>query len=128
MPTKLYNPESIIAPASNYSQCALVDTGGERLIISGQIGVDPTGQVLSGMEAQMRQTWANVFAALADARMQTSHLVKVTAFITDASAVGLYRTVRDELLAGHAPASTLLVVTALATPELLVEIEAEAIR
>lgn len=127
MATRLYNPSTIVAPASNYSQCAMVDAGAKRLIISGQLGIDSGGNIQVGVEAQMRQIWANIFAALDDAGMGVQHLVKVSAFITDESSVGLYRTVRDELFDGHAPASTLLVVKALATPDFLVEIEAEAV-
>jgi enamine deaminase RidA (YjgF/YER057c/UK114 family) len=42
--------------------------------------------------------------------------------------VPLYRTVRERRLAGHASASTLVVVAGLAVPSLLVEIQAVAAR
>ena len=125
---KSVNPSTIVAPASNYSQGVLLDAAaGKRLIISGQIGVTPAGEIAQGTEAQMRQAWANLFAVIEDAGMAVTDLVKVTVFITEPAAVGLYRTVRDELLQGHSCASTLLIVAGLAAPELTVEIEAEAI-
>jgi enamine deaminase RidA (YjgF/YER057c/UK114 family) len=38
------------------------------------------------------------------------------------------RQIRDEVMQGHRPASTFLVVAGLAMPELLCEIEAEAVK
>ncbi|GAB2176292.1 RidA family protein [Dongia sp. agr-C8] len=122
------NPSSITAPASNYSQGVLVSAGGRRLLISGQIGMTKEGIVLDGMEAQLRQTWKNLIEVLKAGGMAHTDLVKVTSFVTDRSAVGLVRQIRDEFMAGHRPASTFLVVAGLAMPELLCEIEAEAVK
>ena len=58
--------------------------------------------------------------------MGIEHLVKVTAYITDASHVGIYRTARDAAVGDAKPASTLIVIPALAGPEWCVEIEAIA--
>lgn len=122
------NPSGIAAPASKYSQGILLATGGQRLVISGQIGMSQDGKVLEGIEAQLRQTWSNLFAVLKAGGMAHTDLVKVTTFVTDRSSVGLVRTIRDEFLQGHRPASTFLVVAGLAMPELLCEIEAEAVK
>jgi enamine deaminase RidA (YjgF/YER057c/UK114 family) len=122
------NPSSITAPASNYSQGVLVPAGGWRLVISGQIGMTKDGKVVEGMEAQLRQTWNNLLEVLKAGGMAHADLVKVTTFVTDRSAVGLVRKIRDEVMQGHRPASTFLVVAGLAMPELLCEIEAEAVK
>ena len=122
------NPSSITAPASNYSQGVLVPAGARRLVISGQIGMTKEGKVLDGMDAQLRQTWQNLIAVLKAGGMAHTDLVKVTSFVTDRNAVGLVRQIRDEFMAGHRPASTFLVVAGLAMPELLCEIEAEAVK
>lgn len=122
------NPSSITAPASNYSQGVVVPGGGRRLVISGQIGMTKDGKVVDGMEAQLRQTWINLVEVLKAGGMAPSDLVKVTTFVTDRSAVGLARQIRDEVMQGHRPAATFLVVSGLAMPELLCEIEAEAVR
>ena len=63
---------------------------------------------------------------LEDAGMAKTNIVKVTVFITDTDLVSTYRVVRDRQLEGHLTASTLLVVSALAHSEWLVEIEAVA--
>ncbi len=122
------NPSGIAAPASKYSQGILLPTGGRRLVISGQIGMTQDGKVVDGMEAQLRQTWGNLLAVLKAGGMAHTDLVKVTTFVTDRTSVGLVRTIRDEFLQDHRPASTFLVVAGLAMPELLCEIEAEAVK
>src|SRR3954470_14450946 len=122
------NPSDITAPASKYSQGVAVPAGARRLVISGQIGMTKEGKVVEGMEAQLRQTWSNLFAVLKAGGVAHTDLVKVTTFVTDAQTVGIVRQVRDEFMKGHTPASTFLVVAGLAMPELLCEIEAEAVR
>jgi enamine deaminase RidA (YjgF/YER057c/UK114 family) len=122
------NPSTITAPASNYSQGVLVPAGGRRLVASGQIGMTKEGKVVDGMEAQLRQTWSNLMEVLKAGGMAHTDLVKVTTFVTDRTSVGLVRQIRDEYMQGHRPASTFLVVAGLAMPELLCEIEAEAVK
>ena len=122
------NPSNITAPASNYSQGVVVAAGGRRLVVSGQIGMTKEGKVVDGMDAQLRQTWKNLFEVLKAGGMAHTDIVKVTTFVTDRTSVGLVRTIRDEFMAGHRPAATFLVVAGLAMPELLCEIEAEAVK
>jgi len=124
---KAINPINIAAPASNYSQAVLVPENARRLIISGQIGVNPDGSIAKGIEAQMERCWLNIFAILEDANMAKTDLVKITVFVTQSGVTGIYRDIRDRMLEGHAPAATYLVISELATPDFLVEIEAEAL-
>ena len=58
--------------------------------------------------------------------LEVGDLVKVTVFLTRAEDTPLYRQVRDRMLEGAEPASTLLIVKGLASPDFLVEIEAIA--
>ena len=48
---KLLSPEGIAPPASPFSHGALVPGGARRLIIAGQIGIDPDGTLAEGLEA-----------------------------------------------------------------------------
>ncbi len=74
----------------------------------------------------METAFRNLLAILSSAGMGPHDLVKVTVFLTRPEDVGRYREVRDRMLAGATPASTLLVVAALADANWLVEIEAVA--
>lgn len=120
-------PKDVPPPASNYAHAVSIAAGARRVLVSGQVGVNPDGTVPEGCADQMRACWANVFGVLAGAGMNKRNIAKITVFLTDAGDVGLYRDIRDELLEGHVAASTLLVVTALASPAFKVEIEAEAV-
>ncbi len=124
---KLLNPKSITAPASNYSQGVAIPANAERLIIAGQIGANPDGSLADGLEAQMERIWLNIFAILDEAGMTKQNLVKITVFMVGDGHTAAYREVRDRMLDGHAPAATYLVVAGLAGPEMLFEVEGEAV-
>ncbi len=123
---KKHNPSAIAAAFSRYSLGVEAPATARWLYVSGQVGVAPDGAFANGPEAQMEAAWRNVLAILDAAGMGPGDLVKVTVFLTRAEDVGLYREVRDRMLAGAEPASTLIVITALAHPDWLVEIEAVA--
>lgn len=111
---------------SAYSLAVEAPPDARWLHISGQVGVDTAGRLADGAAAQMAQCWRNILAILAEAQMGPQDLVKVTAYLTRQEDVGHYREVRDSLLGGAEPASTLVVVRGLAHPDWLVEIEAVA--
>ena len=121
-----HNPGAIAAAFSRYSLGVEAPGPARWLYVSGQVGVAPDGAFAAGPEAQMEAAWRNVLAILESAGMGPGDLVKVNAYLTRAEDTGLYREVRDRMLAGAAPASTLLVISALAHPDWLVEIEAVA--
>ena len=121
-----HNPNTIRAAFSTYSLAVEAPAQARWLHVSGQVGVAPDGALAEGPEAQMETAFRNLLAILNSAGMGPHDLVKVTVFLTRAEDVGRYREVRDRMLAGATPASTLLVVAALGDPDWLVEIEAIA--
>jgi len=121
-----HNPNTIAPAFSSYSLGVEAPAGARWLHVSGQVGVAPDGSLAEGAEAQLETAFQNVLAILSAAGMGPHDLVKITVFLTRSEDVGIYREVRDRMLAGATPASTLLVISALASPEWLVEIEAMA--
>lgn len=121
------NPPGVRAPGSRYSHAARIAGGAERLVVSGQIGVAPDGQVPPGGEAQITQALANLGAVLGAHGLGFANIAKVTVFLTDPALIGPWRAMRTAAFGDHAPASTLLVVAGLASPAYLVEVEAEAV-
>ncbi len=128
MAIRLHNPSSIAPPFSCYSHSASVSGSASLLFVSGQVGVTPDGVVPDDPAKQIELAWDNLAAVLADAGMTTADLVKVDGFITRPDMVPLYRKEREKRFAGHAAATTMIVVAALAEPNLLVEIQAVAAR
>lgn len=121
-----HNPGGTAPAFSRYSLGVEAPAGARWLFVSGQVGVGPGGAMAEGAAAQMEAAWRNVFAILGSAGMGPGDLVRVNAYLTRAEDVGLYREVRDRMLDGAEPASTLIVISALAHPDWLVEIEAVA--
>ena len=121
------NPETIAPPASDYSHGVVVPAAARRLVVAGQIGLEPDGNLAEGFEGQMERCWLNLFAVLEAAGMTKRDLVKYTVFVTRPDVTAAYRKMRDRMLEGHAPPATYVVVAGLASPDLLVEIEGEAV-
>ena len=122
----LHNPKTDAPPFSRYSLAVEAPASARWLHISGQVGVKPDGTVVQGAEGQIEAAWVNVLAILEACGMTAEDLVKVTVFLTRAEDTPLYRQVRDRMLKTARPASTLLIVKGLASPDWLVEIEAIA--
>jgi enamine deaminase RidA (YjgF/YER057c/UK114 family) len=120
------SPDDLPAP-NGYSQVVTVPAGAQ-VWVSGQVGAEPDGSVPEGVEAQARLAFRNVGRALACAGATWADVFKITVFMTDIGGLATVRAVRDRFVeAGAAPASTLVEVSALVRPELLIEIEAVAL-
>ncbi len=125
---KILNPDTVVRPASNYAQAVVHAAAAERMVISGQLGLRPDGSLEDGLEAQMERAWSNLFGILEAGGFEREHLIRATIYVTLPGQVATYRTVRDRMLAGHVCANTYIEISGLASPEFLVEIEAEAVR
>jgi len=123
---KVHNPRSIGAPIGTYSHGIEVPPGARWLYVAGQIGVRPDGSVPATIEEQTEAVWQNILAVLADAGMGIGDVVKITSFLTRHENFPRFAQVRAKFLGSHRPASTLLVISSLARPEFLVEVEAIA--
>ncbi|MGL5363744.1 MAG: RidA family protein [Bosea sp. (in: a-proteobacteria)] len=125
---KTVTPPGFPPSGSNFAQGIVHGPTSRRLIISGQVGVRPDGSVPEGLEAQVAQTFDNLLAVLHAAGFATTDLVRIGVFATPPDAVGPYRRIRDEKLAGHLVCATYLQVAGLASPAWLFEVEGEAVQ
>ena len=125
---RIINPDNVVKPASNYAQGIVHSAPAERIVISGQLGLRPDGTLEDGLEAQMDRAWSNVFGVMAAVGFDKTHLIRATIYVTVPGQVALYREIRDKVFEGHLCAATYLEISALAEPEFLVEIEAEAVK
>lgn len=122
------NPASVSAPFSRYSHAVSVPQDYRWLYVSGQVGADRARKIASGFEAQAELAWSNLIACLVAGGFDAGDLVKVTVLLTRASDIPASRQIRDRMLGAVEPASTLMIVAGLATPELLIEVEGIAAR
>ena len=108
-------------------------TGAQRVLYcSGQVSVDAEGAPLhpGDMRAQITQALTNVDSVLSAAGFKMSDVVRLNFYTTDVDRIlEVWPLIRDRLAqAGCRQASTLLGVARLYHPEILVEIEATAVR
>ena len=102
---------------------------GNTVYLRGQVGTDFSGQLVGQDDprAQTEQAMKNVKQLLEEAGSEISHVVKTTTYITDArNREPVYREI-GKWLKGVYPVSTGLVVSGLAQPEWLVEIDVIAV-
>lgn len=125
---KRINPQDRAPPVGAYSHGVIAPATGRWLHVSGQIGLRADGTLAAGIEEQTRAAWENLFAVLAAAGMDAADLVKITSLLVDPAHVSAFARVRSGFLQEARPASTLMIVQALARPDWLVEIEAVAWR
>lgn len=110
-------------PFSNYAQGIEVPPGARIVHVSGQVGATVAGEIPDDPAHQHQLAWDNALAVLAAAGMDHRHVVDAHVYITDRAHIALYRETRDRMLRGHKPAATLLIVSGLADPRLVVEVD-----
>lgn len=122
-PTELHQP-------TGYSQ-VVVASGKRMVFVAGQVAVDPQGKVVGrgDLGAQAKQAFRNVVAALKSAGAGPGDVAKITWYVVNYSETVRPTIVaaRREVFGGHTPASTLIGVQALASPDYLIEVEAIAV-
>ncbi len=126
-----HNIPTLPAPAQGSHATA---AHGNRIVhISGQVGQDESGEIVAGgLAAQTERALLNVALALEAAGASLDNLAKLTSYVVDWDP-----SMFDELARGISAAGaqqpypdmalTLVGVTSLFTPEMLIEIEAVAV-
>jgi reactive intermediate/imine deaminase len=114
--------------AAGFSQAWRVDGARSIVFVSGQAPIAADGGLVGvdDFEAQVRQVFENLRTVVEEAGASLDAIVKLTVYLTDMGRLRDYTRIKGEFFAGAQPASTALGVTALARPEMLVEVEAIA--
>jgi len=102
---------------------------GNLVFISGQAALDQQGNVVGAgdFDAQARQAFENLAAVCRAAGSSLDQVVKVTIYLTDMSYFPKIVELRGRYFSPPYPADTIVEVSALALPELMIEIEAVAL-
>jgi enamine deaminase RidA (YjgF/YER057c/UK114 family) len=130
---KHLNPPQLAPPLGAYSHISRAKLG-EIVHIAGQVSVDPAGRIVGpgDFAAQVRQTFANLGAALAAVEADFTNVAKFTTYIVHSQDIERFMAVRRELFprlfpGGAYPPNTLLVIDRLVQEQFLIEIEAVAV-
>lgn len=103
---------------------------GSVLVLSGQASIDPDSGDLVGVgdfDAQAAQTFANLERVLALGGCGLEDIFKVTIYLTDMAQFPKIMELRQRHFTPPYPADTIVEVSSLALPELMIEIDAMAI-
>ena len=130
MSKQVLQSAAVSAPRGIMSQGVAVPAGGRMVFASGQVARDADGNLVGpgDIHAQTRQVLRNLQAVLAEGGAALDDVVKVTVFVTNlAEHFAAIHEVRAEFFQPGYPASTLVEVSGLVHPEMLIEIEAIAV-
>lgn len=111
MSRQVIHTENAPAAIGTYSQAILV---GERLYLSGQIGLDPYSmELVDGIEAQVRRVFDNLKAVCEAAGGTLADIAKLNIYLTDLSHFQLVNQIMGEYFAQPYPARAALGVASL---------------
>jgi 2-iminobutanoate/2-iminopropanoate deaminase len=127
MPTKqrMSSPHVPEPPPQTWSNCLVVGNQVFTAGMTARTGTEVEGS--SSMYAQAHAVFTKIKHLIEAAGGHIDDVVKVNIFVTDITRREEVWQARREFFSGNFPVSTLVEVSALAAPELLVEIEAVAI-
>ncbi len=124
-----------LGPALGMYSHGMIVPAGEIVVVAGQVGVNRAGEVAGAGDvvAQTTQAFENVRAVLTAAGCAMTDVVRFQTFLTHATDIDGFMQARRELFpryfpGGVYPPNTLLIISRLVKPELLVEIEAMAVK
>ena len=111
-------------PLAPYAICPGQKVG-DLIFLSGQAAISPEGEVVGNgdFDAQLRQTFDYIETVLAAGGSDLSKIIKVTIYLTDMGNFPKIVEARRRYFTTPYPADTIVEVSSLALPELMVEID-----
>jgi 2-iminobutanoate/2-iminopropanoate deaminase len=124
----LVNSPQLSTPSGHFSQAIAVDGPGKLLFISGMTARLPDGSVtgVGDIAAQTRKVCENLQAVLSAAGGTLSDIARVDVYVRNIEHFDQIHAVRRSYFTDPPPASTMLEVSKMVHPDMLIEINAIA--
>ncbi len=116
-------------PMGHFSQAIAIEAKGRLVFISGMTARRPDGSIagIGDVEAQTRQVCENIKSAVESAGGTLDDICRVDVYVRNIEHFEKIHKVRREYFKAPAPASTMVEVTKMVSPEYLIEISAIAV-
>jgi enamine deaminase RidA (YjgF/YER057c/UK114 family) len=129
MPKKQISSDKIAKPSGHFSQATMIEARGRLVFISGMTARRPDGTIagIGDIEAQTRQVCENLKSAVEAAGGAMDDICRVDVYVRNMEHFDRIHKVRREYFRPPAPASTMVEITKMTSPEYLIEINAIAV-
>src|SRR5262249_2197996 len=128
MPKMQIVPPKLRQPSGHFSHATMIEARGRLVFISGMTSRRADGTIagIGDIEAQTRQVCENVKSAVEQAGGSLDHICRVDVFVRNMEHFDQIHKVRREYFKPPAPASTMVEVCKMTSPEYLIEMSAIA--
>jgi 2-iminobutanoate/2-iminopropanoate deaminase len=129
MPKREVTSASIHKPVGVFSQATAVEAKGRLVFVSGMTARRPDGSIagIGDIEKQTRQVCENIKAAVEGAGGTMDDVCRVDVYVRNMEHFDAIHKVRREYFKPPLPASTMVEVTKMVSPDYLIEINAIAV-
>ncbi len=129
MPKQQVSTDRIGTPTGHFSQATITEARGRLLFISGMTARKADGTIagVGDIEAQTRQVCENIKNAVEAAGGTMDDICRVDVYVRNIEHFDKIHKVRREYFKAPAPASTMVEVTKMVSPDYLIEINAIAV-
>jgi reactive intermediate/imine deaminase len=126
---KQITSSKLAPPSGHFSQAVVSEARGRLVFISGMVARRADGSIagVGDVEAQTRQVCENLKAAIEEAGGTLDDIVRVDVYVRNMEHFDRIHKVRREYFKAPAPASTMVEITKMTSPEYLIEINAIAV-
>ena len=121
--------DAIRKPIGNFSQATMVEAQGRLVFISGMTSRRPDGTIagVGDIKAQTKQVCENIKSAVEAAGGTLDHVCRVDVYVRNMEHFEAIHEVRRQYFRPPLPASTMVEVTKMVSPDYLIEINAIAV-
>jgi enamine deaminase RidA (YjgF/YER057c/UK114 family) len=129
MPKKKITSAKLRQPNGHFSQATSIEAQGRLVFLSGMTSRRADGTIagIGNVEEQTRQVCENLKAAIEEAGGTLDDICRVDVYVRNMEHFETIHKVRREYFTGIAPASTMVEVCKMTSPDYLIEINAIAV-